>query len=338
MSPTYKPSVKYGVSAYLIVPVGSLLPVLFRSNGPLLHLRLHRCRPAYTPTMIQRQTLAALLVLAAPACSLRFSSSAPTRRTAVAPAAQSAGLSTAARRQVLLSAAAVATVSALPPQRALATCSCPKGFDSCVCTDDDGPATSSTNKKRADAAGRDAQASQADIAEMREMYGDEPKKASKPSKPSKTSNGGASSTSRSAAPAQLGAPMATPVMPEYAGLSGGGSMNYNEGENECPAYVMQRSHLCLLLANALLPGTSSLLFIHTSCLSSHNKSTRPCAPAPTCAVDKNQARQRFLKIVADTVAKREAEFGFELDLDDIKQVESVLRNKYCGPQGLIGPC
>ena len=213
-------------------------PLTHSSSCPLLHLRLHRCRPAYTPTMIQRQTLAALLVLAAPACSLRFSSSAPTRRTAVAPAAQSAGLSTAARRQVLLSAAAVATVSALPPQRALATCSCPKGFDSCVCTDDDGPATSSTNKKRADAAGRDAQASQADIAEMREMYGDEPKKASKPSKPSKTSNGGASSTSRSAAPAQLGAPMATPVMPEYAGLSGGGSMNYNEGENEGPAYVM----------------------------------------------------------------------------------------------------
>ena len=34
----------------------------------------------------------------------------------------------------------------------------------------------------------------------------------------------------------------------------------------------------------------------------------------------------------------EAEYGFELDADDIKQIEGVLRNKYCGKEGLIGPC
>ena len=50
------------------------------------------------------------------------------------------------------------------------------------------------------------------------------------------------------------------------------------------------------------------------------------------------AKKRFNDILAETVARREAEYGFELDADDIKQVESVLRIKYCGPQGLIGPC
>ena len=50
-------------------------------------------------------------------------------------------------------------------------------------------------------------------------------------------------------------------------------------------------------------------------------------------IDKNQARERFLKILAETVDKREREYGFELDANDIKQIESVLRIKYCGPQG-----
>ena len=42
--------------------------------------------------------------------------------------------------------------------------------------------------------------------------------------------------------------------------------------------------------------------------------------------------------LVDTVLKREAEYGFELDANDIKQIESVLRVKYCGKEGLIGPC
>ena len=55
-------------------------------------------------------------------------------------------------------------------------------------------------------------------------------------------------------------------------------------------------------------------------------------------VDKDSAKSRFRAIVMETARKREAEYGFELDASDIKQIESVLRPKYCGPQGLIGPC
>lgn len=50
------------------------------------------------------------------------------------------------------------------------------------------------------------------------------------------------------------------------------------------------------------------------------------------------AKQRFAAIVQQTVAKREAEYGFKLDADDIKELSGVLRIKYCGPTGLIGPC
>jgi hypothetical protein len=50
------------------------------------------------------------------------------------------------------------------------------------------------------------------------------------------------------------------------------------------------------------------------------------------------AKARFAAIVAQTVEKREAQFGFKLDADDIKEIEKVLRPKYCGPSGLIGPC
>lgn len=55
-------------------------------------------------------------------------------------------------------------------------------------------------------------------------------------------------------------------------------------------------------------------------------------------IDASGARRRFLEILAETVAKREEEYGFELDANDIKQIESVLRIKYCGKEGLIGPC
>ena len=62
-----------------------------------------------------------------------------------------------------------------------------------------------------------------------------------------------------------------------------------------------------------------------------------CPPA-ALAVDPTDAKRRFRQILFETVVKREQEYGFELDADDIKQVETVLRVKYCGPQGLIGPC
>ena len=55
-------------------------------------------------------------------------------------------------------------------------------------------------------------------------------------------------------------------------------------------------------------------------------------------VDVAGAKARFKEIVRKTVQKREADFGFELDAADIKQIEDVLRPKYCGPAGLIGPC
>jgi len=54
--------------------------------------------------------------------------------------------------------------------------------------------------------------------------------------------------------------------------------------------------------------------------------------------DVEQAQERFAAIVAATVEKRESKLGFELDKEDIINIERVLRNKYCGPNGLIGPC
>jgi len=55
-------------------------------------------------------------------------------------------------------------------------------------------------------------------------------------------------------------------------------------------------------------------------------------------VDVAGAKARFRAIVLQTAEVREREYGFELDAADIKQIENALRPKYCGPQGLIGPC
>ena len=55
-------------------------------------------------------------------------------------------------------------------------------------------------------------------------------------------------------------------------------------------------------------------------------------------VDKDEAKQKFLAIVRQKIAEREAYLGFELDADDVKELVKPLRVKYCGPQGLIGPC
>ena len=54
--------------------------------------------------------------------------------------------------------------------------------------------------------------------------------------------------------------------------------------------------------------------------------------------DVNAAKARFNEILAETVARREAEYGFELDANDIRNIADVLRVKYCGKEGLIGPC
>ena len=55
-------------------------------------------------------------------------------------------------------------------------------------------------------------------------------------------------------------------------------------------------------------------------------------------ISKQDAQARFADIVAQTVAKREQEYGFELDANDVRQIADVLSVKYCGPEGLIGPC
>ena len=54
--------------------------------------------------------------------------------------------------------------------------------------------------------------------------------------------------------------------------------------------------------------------------------------------DKGEAKAKFAEIMKQKVAEREAKLGFELDADDIKELEKAQRLKYCGPQGLIGPC
>lgn len=54
--------------------------------------------------------------------------------------------------------------------------------------------------------------------------------------------------------------------------------------------------------------------------------------------DKSEAKRKFAEIVRQKVTEREAKLGFELDAEDIKDLEQGLRVKYCGPSGLIGPC
>lgn len=54
---------------------------------------------------------------------------------------------------------------------------------------------------------------------------------------------------------------------------------------------------------------------------------------------------RFAEIVAADLAAKEKKFGFPLEQEDKDTFELMLRNKYCGPQGLSsgwglpgGPC
>lgn len=168
--------------------------------------------------------------------------------------------------------AALPLIPLLAAQRCGAVCTCPNGFDSCVCTADPEPVISSVKKgavgtvkkRRVDAAARDLD----DARDERAAY-DSYVSGKQQAGP----KGAAKSAAVQSAPAQA----------QYLGLSGGGSQNSGE-------------------------------------------------------VDTGGAKERFAMIVRQTVQKREAEFGFELDADDIKQIEAVLRPKYCGKAGLIGPC
>ena len=55
-----------------------------------------------------------------------------------------------------------------------------------------------------------------------------------------------------------------------------------------------------------------------------------CAGAAT---RDNLAEEKLAAILVKKVKEREEQLGFKLDADDIREVENILRNKYCGPQG-----
>ena len=179
-------------------------------------------------------------------------------------------------------AALLALPFALSASPAFAVCSCPNGFASCVCTEDDGEKQASTvtiQKKRADAAGREAVESRAEILYYREDALSSDEAATTKARNNAKAKGGAPSGPTISA----GASDPRSMRVEVGSLSGFGSQNFDD-------------------------------------------------------IDKDSAKARFREILLKTVKQREAEYGFELDADDIKQIEGVLRNKYCGKEGLIGPC
>ncbi len=193
-----------------------------------------------------------------------------------------ASLAPMSRRAVLTSAAALPLFAAAP-LLAATVCSCPNGPDSCVCVEKE----LAKDKKRADAAGRDAAQSKLEVAQLRKELEDMENGPKSGKGREDTRNVLAEKQRRASGikSRQDDEPPVTsaPTDPGFLGLTGGSSQNYGE-------------------------------------------------------VDKNDAELRFQAIVAETAKKREADFGFELDDDDIRQIEAVLRPKYCGPQGLIGPC
>jgi hypothetical protein len=61
---------------------------------------------------------------------------------------------------------------------------------------------------------------------------------------------------------------------------------------------------------------------------------RPPLPSTPKLEDLNEAEQRLASLLAKSVADREQSLGFTLDSDDIAELEDILRNKYCGKQGM----
>ena len=47
----------------------------------------------------------------------------------------------------------------------------------------------------------------------------------------------------------------------------------------------------------------------------------------------NIAEEKLAALLTKKVKEREESLGFKLDADDILEIENILRNKYCGPQG-----
>jgi len=56
------------------------------------------------------------------------------------------------------------------------------------------------------------------------------------------------------------------------------------------------------------------------------------APADASGLD-NLAEEKLAVILVKKVQEREATLGFKLDAEDIRDLENILRNKYCGPSG-----
>ena len=61
------------------------------------------------------------------------------------------------------------------------------------------------------------------------------------------------------------------------------------------------------------------------------------APLSAAAADtvkrNNVAEDKLADLLTKKVQDREASLSFKLDADDILEIENILRNKYCGPQG-----
>ena len=81
-----------------------------------------------------------------------------------------------------------------------------------------------------------------------------------------------------------------------------------------PRVAMDRRS-CLSVASALFLAGSSFV-----------------APSSAAKLS-NEAEDKLAAILAKKVKDREEQLGFTLDADDIRDLENVLRNKYCGPAG-----
>lgn len=172
------------------------------------------------------------------------------------------------------------------PRAAVATCSCPTGLDSCVCTGENADPMKGAlgPKRRADAAGRDLVDTLNEKRAMDEYFAlqEDPKKLKEAVRAAekRAADQQAARQRVAEAPPPPGSDI---QVVSSLGLTGGGSQDVDGS-------------------------------------------------------DTSGAKARFREVVMQTVRKREAEYGFELDAADIRQIEDALRPKYCGKEGLIGAC
>ena len=102
------------------------------------------------------------------------------------------------------------------------------------------------------------------------------------------------------------------------------------------------SAMALLAPSTTLPGTDSRHVLPSSSSRRALLSTatsafvvgRLCTSPASAATYMNQAEEKLAAILAKKVKEREESLGFTLDADDIRELENVLRNKYCGSAGM----